>query len=83
MIRDLPLRASSWREQEDLPAYLARNGIVAIADIDTRRLTRLLRSEGRAERLHLAGRRAIDEKARARGGEGRALDGGPGPRARS
>ena len=55
IIRDLPLASSSWREQEDLPAYLARNRLVAIGDIDTRRLTRLLAQQGRAERLHPRG----------------------------
>src|SRR5688572_11971898 len=39
IIRDLPVTASNWRQKEDLPTYLARNGIVAIGDIDTRRLT--------------------------------------------
>ena len=46
VIRDLPLAASNWRLEEDLGAYLRRNRIVAIGDIDTRRLTRLLRSKG-------------------------------------
>src|SRR5450631_3499540 len=46
VIRDLPLAASSWRQSEDLSTYLARNKIVAIGDIDTRRLTRILRSKG-------------------------------------
>jgi carbamoyl-phosphate synthase small subunit len=46
VIRDLPLVASSWRQSEDLSTYLARNKIVAIGDIDTRRLTRILRSKG-------------------------------------
>ncbi len=46
VIRDLPLASSSWREQEDLPSYLRRNGVVAIGDIDTRRLTRILRNLG-------------------------------------
>jgi len=46
VIRDLPLLASSWRMTETLPAFLAKHGIVAIADIDTRRLTRILRSKG-------------------------------------
>jgi carbamoyl-phosphate synthase small subunit len=46
VIRDLPLLASNWRSSEPLDAYLARNGVVAIADIDTRRLTRLLRDRG-------------------------------------
>ncbi|MCS4504689.1 Carbamoyl-phosphate synthase small chain [wastewater metagenome] len=46
IIRDLPPRVSNWRSREDLPAYLARQGIVAIAGVDTRRLTRLLREKG-------------------------------------
>ena len=46
VIRDLPLASSSWREEEDLATYLARNRVVAIGDIDTRRLTRLLRTKG-------------------------------------
>ena len=46
VIRDLPLAASSWRSTEGLSQYLARNKVVAIGDIDTRRLTRLLRSRG-------------------------------------
>ena len=46
VIRDLPPLVSSWRSTEDLPAYLRRNGIVAISDIDTRKLTRILREKG-------------------------------------
>jgi carbamoyl-phosphate synthase small subunit len=46
VIRDLPVLASNWRMAETLPEFLARHGIVAIADIDTRRLTRLLRTKG-------------------------------------
>ncbi|MGH8124028.1 MAG: glutamine-hydrolyzing carbamoyl-phosphate synthase small subunit, partial [Rudaea sp.] len=46
IVRDLPRLPSSWRLQETLDAYLRRHGIVAIADIDTRRLTRLLRDKG-------------------------------------
>ncbi len=46
VIRDLPLLASNWRKQESLDAYLMRNKVVAIADIDTRKLTRLLREKG-------------------------------------
>jgi carbamoyl-phosphate synthase small subunit len=61
VIRDLPLAASNWREQEDLPTYLKRNNVVAIGDIDTRRLTRLLRSKGAQNGVIQAGR--IDEKA--------------------
>jgi carbamoyl-phosphate synthase small subunit len=61
IIRDLPLAASSWRCQEDLSTYLERNKLVAIGDIDTRRLTRLLRSNGAQNGVIQAGR--IDEKA--------------------
>jgi carbamoyl-phosphate synthase small subunit len=46
VIRDLPLMASNWRSEEALDDYLVRQGIVAIADIDTRRLTRILRETG-------------------------------------
>ena len=46
VIRDLPLLASSWRMTETLSAFLERERVVAIADIDTRRLTRLIRSKG-------------------------------------
>jgi carbamoyl-phosphate synthase small subunit len=46
VIRDLPRLASNWRAQEPLDAYLRWHGIVAIADIDTRQLTRLLRDGG-------------------------------------
>ena len=61
VIRDLPLAASSWRREEDLSAYLVRNKIVAIGDIDTRRLTRLLRNKGAQNGCIQAGK--IDEKA--------------------
>ncbi len=46
IIRDLPTLASNWRMTETLPEYLQRNKVVAIADIDTRRLTRLTREKG-------------------------------------
>ena len=46
VIRDLPLTHSSWRAAEALPTFLARGGVVAIAGIDTRRLTRILREKG-------------------------------------
>ena len=46
VIKDLPARASNFRSTEDLAAYLKRENTVAIAGIDTRRLTRLLRSGG-------------------------------------
>ncbi|MDQ2069119.1 glutamine-hydrolyzing carbamoyl-phosphate synthase small subunit [Natronospira bacteriovora] len=46
IIRDLPLRASSWRSSQSLGDYLASEGTVAIAGIDTRKLTRLIRDQG-------------------------------------
>lgn len=46
IIRDLPFLTSNWRMQQTLPDYLRANNLVAIAGIDTRRLTRLLREKG-------------------------------------
>lgn len=46
VIRDLPLIASNWRREKSLQDYLVERGIVAIAEIDTRKLTRVLRDEG-------------------------------------
>ena len=46
VIRDLPLLDSNWRSQGSLADYLKKNGIIAIADIDTRKLTRILREKG-------------------------------------
>ncbi|VAX09160.1 Carbamoyl-phosphate synthase small chain [hydrothermal vent metagenome] len=62
IIRDLPLLASSWRSQQPLDEYLQQNGVVAIADIDTRRLTRILREKGAQNGCILAGDN-IDEAA--------------------
>ncbi|MFU9137246.1 glutamine-hydrolyzing carbamoyl-phosphate synthase small subunit [Erwinia tasmaniensis] len=55
VIRDLPLIASNFRSEEGLSAYLQRNNIVAIADIDTRKLTRLLREKGAQNGCIIAG----------------------------
>jgi carbamoyl-phosphate synthase small subunit len=46
VIRDLPLLHSNWRATESLPEFLVRGDVVAIAEIDTRRLTRILREKG-------------------------------------
>jgi len=59
VIRDLPLRTSNWRSTEDLGAYLKRHGIPAIAGIDTRKLTRILREKGAQSGCLMAG--AVDE----------------------
>ena len=70
IIRDLPLVASSWRHEEDLSAWLTRHKVVGIGDIDTRCLTRILRSKGAQNGCVIAGSAgeagvagAIDEKA--------------------
>ena len=46
VIRDLPLRVSNWRSEQSLSDYLKAGNIVAIAGIDTRKLTRILRTDG-------------------------------------
>jgi len=46
IIRDLPLLASNWRSESSLGDYLNRSNVIAIADIDTRKLTRILRDNG-------------------------------------
>jgi len=56
VIRDLPARASNWRQSEDLPTYLRRQSVAAIAGIDTRKLTRLLRTRGAQNGCLMAGR---------------------------
>jgi len=55
IVRDVPRRASSWRSHADLPQWLQQQGVVAIAGIDTRRLTRLLRSQGSQNGALMAG----------------------------
>jgi carbamoyl-phosphate synthase small subunit len=46
IIRDLPLLSSNWRANESLPQFLERGKVVAIAGIDTRKLTRIVREKG-------------------------------------
>lgn len=60
IIRDLPLLASNFRNTQSLSDYLRERGIVGIADIDTRRLTRILRDKGAQNGCIMAG--AIDEE---------------------
>ncbi len=55
VIRDLPLAASNWRSEQGLSEYLQSNGIVAIADVDTRKLTRILREKGAQDGALMAG----------------------------
>jgi carbamoyl-phosphate synthase small subunit len=59
VIRDLPLLSSSWRETETLPQYLKRHNVVAIANVDTRKLTRILRDKGAQSGCLMAGE--VDE----------------------
>lgn len=62
VIRDLPLLASNWRHEKSLPQYLQELRVVAIADVDTRKLTRLLRNNG-AQRGAIVAGGTIDEQA--------------------
>ncbi len=55
VIRDLPVRASNFRMTHSLEQYLEREGVVAIADIDTRQLTRILRTKGAQNGCIMAG----------------------------
>ena len=55
VIRDLPLMASNYRNQQNLSDYLSSRNIVGIADIDTRRLTRILREKGAQNGCLMAG----------------------------
>ncbi len=65
VIRDLPLLASSYRSEQDLSSYLKANKIVGIADIDTRRLTRILREKGAQNGCLVAGDNPDEEAALA------------------
>ncbi len=55
VIRDLPLLASNWRSEKTLQQYLIDNNVVAIADVDTRKLTRILRDKGAQRGCIMAG----------------------------
>jgi len=55
IIRDLPLTHSNFRNSQSLAEYLLDNKIVAIADIDTRKLTRILREKGAQTGVIIAG----------------------------
>ncbi len=62
IIRDLPLLASNFRSEETLSEYLKRHNVVGIADIDTRKLTRILRETGAQAGCIVAGK-DLDEAA--------------------
>lgn len=61
IVRDIPALASNWRMQQSLTDYLQTNRVVAIADIDTRRLTRILREKGAQKGCIMAG--TVDQQA--------------------
>ena len=63
VIRDLPVEYSSWRADQSLQSFLTEQNVVAIADIDTRRLTRLLREKGAQAGCIMAGDDLDAEKA--------------------
>ena len=56
VVRDIPMLASSWRSQWSLETCLERHGVVGLAGVDTRRLTRLLREKGAMSGAIVAGR---------------------------
>ena len=63
VVKDVPRLYSNFRGKESLPDYLARKGIVAIADIDTRRLTRILREKGAQRGCIMAGENLSEDDA--------------------
>jgi carbamoyl-phosphate synthase small subunit len=62
IIRDLPIVPSNWRSNESLPEFLERGRVVAIAGVDTRRLTRVLREKGAQAGCIMTGEQ-VDENA--------------------
>src|SRR5690606_38610683 len=58
IVRDLPALHSSWRATESLETFLERGKVVAIADIDTRKLTRILREKGALAGCIMTGEKA-------------------------
>ncbi|MEO8719140.1 MAG: glutamine-hydrolyzing carbamoyl-phosphate synthase small subunit [Burkholderiales bacterium] len=61
VVRDVPALMSSWRAEQSLGDYLVERGVLAIADIDTRRLTRLLREKGAQSGCVMSGAPSIDK----------------------
>jgi len=72
VIRDLPLLASNWRSEKTLQQYLLDNNVVAIADVDTRKLTRILRDKGAQRGCIMAGESVDPDVAK------KAIEGFPG-----
>jgi len=63
IIRDLPIVSSNWRANESLPEFLERGRVVALAGIDTRKLTRILREKGAQAGCIMTGDRAEEAAA--------------------
>jgi len=63
VIRDLPILASNWRSEESLETFLQNQNVVSIADIDTRKLTRILRDKGAQNGCLVAGDKLDAEAA--------------------
>ena len=61
VVRDVPALVSSWRVQQSLPQYLVEKNVVAIADIDTRKLTRILRDRGAQNGCLMSGTVDVDK----------------------
>jgi carbamoyl-phosphate synthase small subunit len=63
IVRDLPITPSSWRTNESLTEFLERGKVVAIANIDTRKLTRILREKGAQAGCIMTGDKTVDHAA--------------------
>jgi carbamoyl-phosphate synthase small subunit len=66
VIRQTPRRNSNWRQTQSLPDYLVDEGLIAIADVDTRRLTKLIREKGALAGCIVAGADAATEAGQER-----------------
>ena len=75
VIKDLPICTSNWRKEEDLSKFLYSKGTVAISNIDTRRLTKLIREKGAQSAAIIAGENASKDKAIALAKEFKGLSG--------
>lgn len=65
IVRDVPRRPSNWRSQVSLPEWLKARGVVAIAGIDTRKLTRILRERGAQNGALMAGEIDVEQALEA------------------
>lgn len=61
VIRQLPTKSSNWRKEEELTTFLEEQNIVAIADVDTRELTRVVREHGTLSACIVAAEQAGDD----------------------